>query len=176
MAHVMIDIETLGTRPGSIILSLGAQVFDPTSGDLGPAYYANIDPESCRALGMTEDAATVKWWSEQSLAARTALEADQQALPNVLAAFCKWWSNVDGEFVWGHGANFDVTLMEAAFDAAMVDAPWKFWNVRCCRTVLALANRRPDRGRADVAHNALHDAQAQARAVAAALRFGRFSA
>lgn len=176
MAHVMIDIETLGTRPGSVILSLGAQVFDPMTGELGASFYANVDPESCRALGLTEDASTVKWWAEQSSAARSALEKDQQVLPDVLAGFCMWWAKVGGEFVWGHGANFDVTLMEAAFDAAMSEAPWKFWNVRCCRTVLALANRRPDRRTTEVAHNALHDAQAQARAVAAALRFGHFAA
>lgn len=176
MTHVMIDIETLGTRPGSIILSIGAQVFDPASGNLGDTFYANIDPASCRTLGMTEDASTVKWWSEQSLAARDALKVDQKPLPEVLSRFTSWWSAVGGEFVWGHGANFDVTLMECAFDAALSEAPWKFWSVRCCRTVLALANRRPDRKSSDVAHNALHDAQAQARAVAAALRYGQFNA
>lgn len=175
MAHVMIDLETWGTKPGSMVRSIGAVVFDPETGDFGDEFYANICDASQEVLGLTKDPSTEAWWAEQSAAAQAALLADQRTLPDVLGAFNRWFTAVGGEQVWGHGANFDPVLLESAFNACLLDAPWQFWNVRCCRTVLAAGNRRPDRRATDTHHNALHDAKAQARAVAAAFRYGKFS-
>lgn len=52
MLHVMIDLETWGTKPGCDIRSIGAVVFDPLTGMLGN------DPESYFARGDTFYAAT----------------------------------------------------------------------------------------------------------------------
>ena len=174
MNHIMIDIETWGTTPGCMLRSIGAVEFDPETGELGGTFYANIDEVSQAALGMTKDPSTIAWWADQSPEAQAALVDDQHPLTEVLQGFASWFNHVGGQYVWGHGASFDPVLVEAAYNACMLDAPWSFWNVRCCRTVLALANRRPDRRSDDVHHNALHDAQAQARAVAAAFRTGIF--
>lgn len=175
MAHVMIDLETWGTQPGSMLRSLGAVVFDPTTGELGDEFYANIDEASQEAVGLKKDASTVQWWTEQSAEAQAALLTDQHPLSKVLQGFASWWDHVDGQYVWGHGASFDPVLLEAAYATCLLDTPWAFWNVRCCRTVLALANRRPDRRANETHHNALDDAKAQARAVAAAFRAGIFN-
>lgn len=175
MKHVMIDLETWGRKPGCAPRSLGAVVMDFEKGELGATFYANIDDASCAAAGLTKDPETVQWWAEQSKLAQAALHADQRPLSSVLPAFTKWWNEQGGEFVWGHGASFDPPILEAAYEACFLDAPWKFWNVRCCRTVLAMANRRPERFAKDVHHNALDDAKAQARAVLAAFRYGQFS-
>lgn len=174
MAHVMLDLETWGVKPGSAIRSVGAVVFDPKTGKLGAEFYANILDASCEDVGLAKDASTVKWWAQQSAEARGALEKDPQTLCDALTAFSRWWGAVGGEQIWGHGASFDPVLLEAAYDAAMIaDAPWKFWNIRCCRTVLALAPEDTPPPAGYVKHNALDDAKAQALRVAAVFKTGR---
>lgn len=170
-AHVMVDLETWGTRPGSALRSIGAIVFNPKTGLLGKTFYANIDLPSQELIGLDVDPDTVDWWSKQGEKAQMALELDQQPLLAVLLDFAKWWGDVGGEYIWGHGANFDEVLLGVAYRKAKLEPPWQFWNVRCSRTVLALGNRKPKR-EGTVAHYALDDARAQAIAVSAALRHG----
>lgn len=178
MQHIMLDLETWGTRAGSAIRSIGAVVFNPDkpTAPLGAEFYCNVSDASCEAIGLVRDPRTVQWWSEQSEAASAALQVDQVSIGEAMQRFTKWFEGVGGQYVWGHGASFDPVLLEAAYDACLLEAPWKFWDVRCCRTVLSMANRKPDRRSSDVHHNALDDAKAQARAVQAAFRYGQFSA
>lgn len=173
--HVMLDLETWGRESGCAIRSIGAVVFDPLTGDLGARFYRNIDDESSKALGLTFDPETVAWWADQSEAAQAALLEDQRPVGEAVADFASWFTEVGGVQIYGHGAIFDVGIVEGVFRACHVDTPWKFWNVRCCRTILAMANRRPMRLASDVHHNALNDAEAQARAVAAAFRAQQFN-
>lgn len=175
MSHIMVDLETWGTKPGSAIRSIGAVVFDPATGDIGGKFYRNIDDQSCLDIGLTQDPGTVQWWSEQSAEARAAFSTSTpHHITDVLAAFSAWFAACDGEQVYGHGASFDPVLLEAAYDAVGLEAPWKFWNIRCCRTILAMANRKPQRA-GGVHHNALDDAIAQAKSVAAAFRTAQFN-
>lgn len=173
--HIMLDLETWGTRPGSAIRSIGAVVFGPESGALGDTFYRNITDASCETAGLTKSASTIKFWEEQGEAAKAALLVDPRPLDEVLVDFTAWFRRVSGRFVWGHGASFDPVLLEAAYEALFYEAPWSFWDVRCCRTVLAMANRKPLR-QGGTHHNALDDAVAQARAVIAAFRHKQFSA
>ena len=72
MKHVMCDLETLGLTPGSAILSIGACFFRPVSARvyldervIGERFYANVDPESCKERGLTEEGvrrlAVLRW-------------------------------------------------------------------------------------------------------------------
>jgi hypothetical protein len=160
----MIDIETLGTTPGSLILSVGAVCFDQRGVHHDKKAEWVIDPASCTAVGLTIDPATVAWWMKQSDVARSAVfplttRGLNLALIELAAAFEMW----GGEQVWCHGATFDVPLLDAAYRATMLKAPWKFWNVRCTRTLYELADVQPDRTKG-THHNALDDAIAQAEA------------
>jgi DNA polymerase III epsilon subunit-like protein len=65
----MVDIETLGTKPSSTILSIGAVFFDIETGELGERFYMNIDPKQDRSI----DPSTVMWWMVQSSEARNSL-------------------------------------------------------------------------------------------------------
>jgi hypothetical protein len=66
--HVMLDLETWGTSPGSALRSVGAVTFSPYGepGFTEAAFYANIDRHSCVLAGMTIDPAIVDWWSRQA--------------------------------------------------------------------------------------------------------------
>ena len=68
MSNLMLDIETLGTGPNSVILSIGAVEFDETG--VISKFYEAIDPESCTDWGLQIDARTVLWWMDQNDAAR----------------------------------------------------------------------------------------------------------
>lgn len=176
MKHVMGDTETWGTKPGAMIRSLGAVVFDPYSGELGSTFYANITDTSCEALGLKKDAGTEAFWAEpQNAKAQVMLAVDAQPIDRVLLAFSAWWRSEGAEFFWCHGATFDAPILEHVYNLLMLNPPWKFWNVRCCRTVLAMASRKPIRVARNVPHHALDDATAQARAVAAAFKTGQFN-
>ena len=167
---VMVDLETLGTTPGCVILSIGAVAFDRVAGTLGNEFYVNLDPDSCRGFGLSVNPQTVEWWARQSPEARAALESDQLPLGLALAAFTGFFKLNGGRTIWGHGANFDPPVLEAAYRALGVTPPWKYWAVRDTRTLYELADVSPDRTEG-VHHNALADAVSQARA--ACLAFGK---
>jgi len=168
LGGVMIDIETMGTTPGSAILSIGAVMFGPSG--LGETFYAPIALASCTAAGLTIDPDTVAWWMKQSDAARAAaFRDDAQHLAVVLARFMCWLELMEAEHPWCHGANFDAPLLEAAYRACGMTPPWKFWNVRDTRTLYELAHVKVDRARG-VHHTALDDALAQAEAAVVALQ------
>jgi hypothetical protein len=157
--HVMIDIETLGTRPGDTILSIGAVKFglDGT----GEEFYLTIDAESCKAAGLKAQKSTLEWWSKQSDAAREAAFKGEISLEIALIKLAVWMPPLDDAVVWGNGANFDNALLAAAYRAIKHDVPWHYWNDRCYRTIAAMFLK--DRvERVGTGHVALDDAKTQA--------------
>jgi hypothetical protein len=175
MKHVMLDLETLGTRPGSVILSIGAVFFD-LDGKTGETFYRNIDPQTCLDVGLTVDPQTKAWWMRQSDAARDALKIDRKSLAEVARDFASFF-RAGGEFVWAQGATFDPPLWEAAGLAVGRSAPWRFWNARDTRTVYDICGfDYKSMPREGVFHNALDDCLTQVKAVAAALSKFRVAA
>lgn len=168
MCDVMIDTETLGTTPGSAILSIGAVMFGMDG--LGETFYAPISLGSCAAVGLSIDPATVQWWMEQSDQARAAaFPTDAAPLQQVLLAFQAWYIAQEARYPWCHGATFDVPLLDAAFKACGLTPPWEFWSVRDTRTLYDVAGVKVDR-KSGTHHHALDDAINQAEAAARALR------
>ena len=68
--NVMVDLETMGTRPGSVIVSIGAIEFDPQSARLGRTFYQTCSIKSAVDVGLAMDPETVTWWLQQSEGAR----------------------------------------------------------------------------------------------------------
>lgn len=165
--HVMIDLETWGTLPGSALRSIGAVTFSPFGeSHAEKSFYANIDRVSCEDARLTVDTNTVQWWRDQSIEANRRLEENMLPLRDAVHSFATWWKSVGGTFVWSNGANFDEVLWRVA--AARVDhgTPWKYWNVRDTRTCWDLAHldhrSMPFEG---VQHDAIADARHQAKCV-----------
>lgn len=181
MSDVMVDLETLGTRPGSIILSIGSVAFDRAKDPLDwPEFYSVISIASSRKFGLTSDESTSAWWSRQSLEARRVLdEADDPSaptLPDVLKNFGKFLmrqGDIRACRLWGNGSDFDNVLLVSAFQAAMLGKPpWNYYNHRCYRTLKNLfpqyalsesaRNAVQVEQHSGVHHNALDDARFQA--------------
>lgn len=172
MQHVMLDLETLGTRPGDIVLSIGAVKFDADAG-LGEEFYLTIDAESCKAAGLRAQKSTLEWWAKQSPEAREAAFKGEFSLNVALTKFSMWMPPLDDAVVWGNGANFDNALLAAAYRAMKMDTPWKFWNDRCYRTISAMFLRSRVE-RVGTHHNALDDAKTQALRLITMAQDGKF--
>ena len=171
--HIMIDLETLGTRPGSVILTIGAVRFDPTGKPvdqysppeiLDHVFYRRIQRDSCVALGLTDHADTLAWWGKQSHETRhEAFDAGPRyPIAKVMRDFTAW-CGTDHPHPWSHGASFDISHCEDIFSRLSIRTPWNFWDIRDTRTLYAFTGEKPDHDHNH--HHAIHDAIAQAAAV-----------
>lgn len=163
----MIDIETLGTRPGSVILSIGAAKFDPVDRGAGAGivdtFHQAITLASCTRVGLRMDPDTVEWWLDD--ARRTAWDKLQSMakvdLDEALLGLADWLRVDDTTRIWANGADFDCVMLKTAYDVVGIPCPWTFRQTRCFRTLKALG-RTPQPERLGTHHNALDDAVHQA--------------
>lgn len=164
---MMLDLETLGTAPGSAIIQIGAVLFsaqlpveDWAVDDSGPITFA-----SCQAVGLTTDADTLQWWSEQEPEAKVtydrALRGDGCHIVNALQVLARLYP--EGARVWSNGANFDGVLLREAYRRAGVVCPWKYWDEQCYRTMKREWARVKPPVFMGVKHSAADDAHYQAR-------------
>jgi len=130
--HIMLDLETWGTEPGCDIRSIGACVFNPTTGfvhdgSLGtikPFYIATENPivldgsithrgdwndaEHKRKYPLTRDPRTVQWWSEQSVEAQAAFTSVVE-LREALERFESWLGLITSK-ITGFGASVKTAM------------------------------------------------------------------
>lgn len=139
MKHIMIDIETMGTKPGCAIVSIGAVQFDIATGETGEQFYCNIDLEDCQANGLEIEASTVWWWLSQNKYAQEALNTNRHLLEHALFKFEKWFENINSNDVqvWANSPSFDLSVLEAAFNIVGRKRPWFYWQERDLRTLVA---------------------------------------
>ncbi len=166
MKHAMIDLETLGTKPGCKIASIGACLFGPEGVDYKSTFHHRI--HLMTSPGIIEPA-TVLWWMEQSAAAREELRGDDHfdiAVTDQNFGFVSWWRESGATTIWAAPVHFDVPILEAAMGYRRV--PWTHRDVRDARTVYSITGIWPDRTVGE-AHNALDDATNQAEALVKAL-------
>lgn len=162
MSNIMVDLETMGTGAGAVLLSIGAVKFGADG--LGEEFYTVIDVDSCMKAGLTVDASTLVWWMKQSAAARKAItRSDSESLFDALTAFTKFVGDKKTAKIWGNGASFDNPILSRAYSAINLEQPWDFWNDRCYRTVKALLGSSIEYVKPEIPHHALEDAKAQAR-------------
>lgn len=174
--HIMLDLETLGRRPGCVVLQIGACVFDHY-GPTGQTFDAPVNIAASLQLGLAEDPETVRWWAEQGDDAKALLDlcTSTASLPPTIAAdgfnrFVLEVSSGCDVMLWGNGAVFDNAILHGMFDACGIKPVWPFWSDVCYRTFKAMHRNVPKVHFVGTPHNALHDAINQARHCAAILR------
>ncbi len=164
LTDVMIDLETLATSPNSAILTIGAVRFDPFGDDIKDPkckkLYIKVDIDSCEELNLEVNDDTITWWASQSQEAQDEAFNPEGRIHikdamDQLYKFC--WG---AKRVWSHGASFDTVICENIFRKLKKAVPWKFWEVRCTRTLfdLGMDPKRPP----VLKHHALEDAWNQA--------------
>lgn len=162
--HIMIDLETWGTGPKAIPVSIGACRFNPMGGDIEDCFHVAIDPASAKAAGLEISSDTLLWWlSKDRDAAREAWLAHKRVdLYSALTGFEDWLASDEYNLVWGNGATFDNVILRSAFEAIQIPCPWKFWQDACYRTLKGLAPAIKIE-HAGTHHDALDDAVDQAK-------------
>ena len=178
--NIMIDLETLGTKPGSVILSLGAVAFnlpsdrlyiEDTSIDDLPTFYRAFSLVDTARYPFTGDLDTIQWWMGQSHEARQLFKERAISVEQCLRGFMDFISETsNGSFVkiWGNGADFDNALLTAYYRELHIQLPWRYHNNRCYRTAKDLPNIK-QLTRRGVHHNALDDALYQTECFLAAV-------
>lgn len=142
MKQVSLDIETLGTKPGAVILSIGAVLFNidgPISIGHSTVFSRNVSVWSCLDAGLTIDPDTLAWWKSDKVTpeARDALNYPYpMPLADAAKEFGEWYKGTGAEKVWAKPPSFDCELLDAAFRAVGVDVPWGFRDMLDLRTLL----------------------------------------
>lgn len=170
----MIDIETWGTTPGSIILTIGAIKFnrDEIIPELSKmnSFYKRIDIKSCEDKGMTSDLDTQKWWAKQDKDIKYEVleHPERENIEDVLNEFTKWFDN--SVYIWSHGDDFDCVLLADAYRKCNKFPPWKYWNTRDTRTLYDIGNIRIIDLPQDMKHHPTYDCYRQIIGVKKALK------
>jgi hypothetical protein len=164
---IMLDLESLGTRPDCAILTLGAVKFDPFTPDaFGDSLYFRIDVDEQLALGREIQQDTLDWWAKQADDVREEAlgEHDRVSLETMyrdLNRFC-----VGVENIWCQGPAFDIVILENIYRQQGWPTPWQFWQIRDSRTLFGVHGDPREKGKAGL-HNALEDCISQAQGVQA---------
>jgi hypothetical protein len=173
--HLMIDLETLSLAPNAIVTEIGAITFDIHMQDLildQKSWQLDIAVQVKMKRHMDHE--TIIWWMKQSDAARRKMyDAQRMAVNTALEEFETTfdWPNIEG--IWSHGLNFDIPILEDLIKQWGKKVPWHYRTPRDTRTLFWLAGGVKPEGHV-VAHSAIDDCIAQARAVQRA--FGILSA
>ena len=158
--HIMLDLETMGNRSNSVIVSIAAVPFDLESGEISNNhFYERVDFQSCLDVGLKVQASTILWWMEQNEEARKEICKPAETIQLVLMKLDAFLSNYKNFEIWGNGARFDMGLLQDAYHACGFNKlPWKFRNERDVRTLVSLAPHIKEQTKnVGVAHHPTHD-------------------
>ncbi|MBV1843377.1 3'-5' exonuclease [Photobacterium ganghwense] len=175
--HVMLDLETMGNGSNAPIVSIGAVVFNPATGELGADFEIVVSLNSSAYYGEV-DASTVIWWLQQSEEARHIFAKDTKTctLKDALQELNGWLADIDrvkNLQVWGNGSGFDNVILANAFKAVRIKPNFSHWNDRDVRTIVEMGRSilgidpKTTFTRQGVHHSALDDAKFQAQYVSA---------
>lgn len=137
---LMLDLETLGTGPGCVILSVAAVPFFKSGQNTDQhrqCFHKNIDIESCLDIGLKIDPATLHWWVQKSTLFMK-LQQDTSALRGVLERLRVfiYTQCTEDVRVWGKGPSFDQAILRYAFALYKLPLPWRYSRERDVRTYL----------------------------------------
>lgn len=183
---IMLDIETLGKKPGCVVLSIGAIAFDPLADLLpepensGRCFYQNLTIFDQLLAGFKIDPDTLAFWQSEkvTVAAVDALKPNQVSMESALFRLVTWCNNLPQagmrpRLVWAKSPDFDCSILEHSAGFYGVNLPWDFRgkaDVRTMEHAAALAYNPelptpPPPIRKGTGHNALDDCFYQAAVV-----------
>ena len=141
MIDVMLDIETLGTNSGSVILSIGACFFNPVTGKIGEKFLRAIDLKSSIDKGFSINGDTLAWWlRDNPEALKSTIDVEgKESITEALVSFmnfCDTYGQIAKVRLWANDPSFDTAMIMKACEMCDVEYRLKFWNNRCVRTIV----------------------------------------
>lgn len=155
---IALDLESLGTAPNSIILSVGMCRFDVARRTTWDDFKVNIDAKDSAKYGMVADPETVEWWSTQPREAFKAATKDPVSVDTALTMIRGYMEKTRNPNLWSYGSLFDFPMLEWTFKAAgHKRVPWSYKRANCGRTMANVFGAYEERG--GTKHTALDDAK-----------------
>lgn len=160
--HIMLDLETLGTKHDAVIISIGAVRFTDT--EILDTFHVGVEPATSAPYKLKIDGETVKWWLHPDRGAARAswLDLEKVDISSALLGFGVWAAEQGAQpTIWGNGSAFDNTILRYSCEAVGIDYPTPFYKDACYRTIKGLVpfivlERMGEH------HNAADDARSQA--------------
>lgn len=145
--HLMLDLETVGILPNSVVLSIGCLPFsfeEPKSFDeyLEDGFFCKLDVEDqIRNYGRKIDKDTLDWWKQQSPEARVSLKPSKTDIPLAealrgLDAFIRSCKLSDESWFWSRGNLFDFGKIESMCNNVGMPMPHNPFMERDVRTMV----------------------------------------
>lgn len=143
--NLMIDLETLGNKPGAVITEIAAVPFNwnNKNSTAEDAFYRKISIDSCLKAGLKIQADTLEWWGQQDLTVLRNMLDQKNAIPldQALYEFKLYLEALKPSQlkVWGNSNRFDLGILAAAYTAVNnQEIPWYFRHERDVRTLVDL--------------------------------------
>ena len=136
--HLMIDIETLGFRNTSAILSIAAVPFNLESGYALLDFKRNVTLDSSLEHNLTIDESTVAWWFNQPENVLIPLLKDRINLHQALKELTDFIKESKVEQIWSNSPTFDLAILRNAYKQTQLECPWEFYQERDVRTIASL--------------------------------------
>lgn len=178
MIHVMVDLETASTANNAAILSLGACCFAGRNPHSDSRFYMKASLASNEAIGLNVDKEVMEWWDKQSPHSRAEAFSGTEDVLSVLDHFHSWICKlgpIENVHLWGNGADFDLVILRNAYETNAT-YPFDFRKHRCYRTISSIfASFIPYPKYAEQQHNALADAEHQAKRISHLVNIGKIS-
>jgi hypothetical protein len=162
---VMIDIETLSTKPEAVVLSVGAVKFNMHDEPVEKIHWRlSIDEQTEADRDISDD--TLEWWSKQALAVRAEVfsEDNRISVPEFFKELNRYVTGCDK--IWCQGPQFDLVIIENLYRQFEHHWSWQYWQVMDSRTLFQVMKHfnfeDPRKGVQQDLHNAAEDAYWQA--------------
>lgn len=154
MTNIVLDLETLDTKPGATVIAIGAWEVES-----GRHFYHSVVGDKG-----TESQDTLEFWCRPDLQeARLMLKENPLPVVDALQAFTRWLPEYC--WVWGNGSGFDNVILRECYRRNHMEAPWGFRVDRDLRTLRGLFPLESEPAFEGIPHYALHDARHEARLI-----------
>lgn len=171
---IMIDLETLGTSAGSIILSVAMKAFRLDGGEPPTdfCYHQHISVLSSLMQHLRSDVATEDWWAKQPEdARRNIMEGQKGALEvggvmRLIYEVLAMYNDQYQMYLWGRGVGgFDLPILDFVMKKVVGDGyktPWKYWSAVDVRSVVGFCEEcGMDMEKRSTPHDAMADVEKQ---------------
>lgn len=169
---LMLDIETLGRRPGYGIMSIGGSVFNSANdlkiiGNPDNHFYRVLSTFDLTNHGFQTDSATLKWWREKEIWKTLSVQVanSNEGARKVCEDFAHFiTTQAKPDKIWANSPSFDIEMVRFMFRKMNVAFPMNYQNEMDFRTLMELTypvrENRPQRifTGMNVEHHALGDA------------------
>ncbi len=153
---IMLDIETLDVAPTAQLLQIGAvNILKPHLD-----FEATISVRSQQDYFVTVSRDTVDFWQGLPEEVKQRVFCGKAHVQDALLLFARWLPK--GARLFCYGAAFDFPILHHHYHLNGLEIPWNYRDLRCFRTIYAQHREHFAKAKAEIEHDALYDAKAQA--------------